>query len=115
MAARAPSATARCSCCRSRRPIASAPASLVRRRSRRIRTRRLPRRQGRGGIGVAAPIAATLVERLRQVHLRMVDAVLAGDGLQRVAELAADAVGGSVAIIVPRLGTAVMAPVGTVA
>jgi len=43
----------------------------------------------------------------------MVDAVLAGDGLERVAELAADAVGGSVAIIVPRLGTAVMAPAGS--
>jgi hypothetical protein len=62
---------------------------------------------------VAAPIAATLVERLRQVHLRMIDAVLAGDGLARVAELAADAVGGSVAIVVPRLGTAVVAPAGT--
>jgi len=43
----------------------------------------------------------------------MVDAVLAGDGLERVAELAADAVGGSVAIIVPRLGSAVIAPAGT--
>jgi sugar diacid utilization regulator len=64
---------------------------------------------------VAAPIAATLVERLRGLHLRMVDAVLAGDGLERVAELAADAVGGSVAIVVPRLGTAVMAPHGTAA
>jgi hypothetical protein len=62
---------------------------------------------------VAAPTAATLVERLRQVHLRMIDAVLAGDGLARVAELAADAVGGSVAIVVPRLGTAVVAPAGT--
>ena len=62
---------------------------------------------------MAAPTAATLVERLRGLHLRMVDAVLAGDGLERVAELAADAVGGSVAIIVPRLGTAVMAPAGT--
>jgi DNA-binding PucR family transcriptional regulator len=61
---------------------------------------------------VAAPTAATLVERLRGLHLRMVDAVLAGDGLERVAELAADAVGGSVAIIIPRLGTAVMAPPG---
>jgi len=29
---------------------------------------------------VAAPTAATLVERLRGLHLRMVDAVLAGDG-----------------------------------
>jgi len=62
---------------------------------------------------VAAPTAATLVERLRGLHLRMVDAVLAGDGLERVAELAADAVGGSVAIIVPRLGSAVIAPAGT--
>ena len=62
---------------------------------------------------MAAPTAATLVERLRGLHLRMVDAVLAGDGLERVAELAADAVGGSVAIIVPRLGSAVIAPAGT--
>ena len=42
--------------------------------------------------------------RLRGVHERMVDAVLAGDGLQRVAELAAEAAGGGVAIIVPRIG-----------
>jgi sugar diacid utilization regulator len=62
---------------------------------------------------VAAPTAATLVERLRGLHLRMVDAVLAGDGLERVAELAAEAAGGAVAIVVPRLGTAVMAPSGT--
>ena len=62
---------------------------------------------------MAAPsTAATLVERLRGLHLRMVDAVLAGDGLERVAELAAEAVGGSVAIVVPRLGTAVVAPPG---
>jgi len=61
---------------------------------------------------VVAPTAATLVERLRGLHLRMVDAVLSGDGLERVAELAADAVGGVVAIIVPRLGTAVLAPPG---
>ena len=61
---------------------------------------------------MAAPTAATLVERLRGLHLRMVDAVLAGDGLERVAELAAEAVGGSVAIVVPRLGSAVMASHG---
>ena len=61
---------------------------------------------------VAAPTAATLVERLRGLHLRMVDAVLAGDGLERVAELAAEAAGGSVAIVVPRVGTAVLAPHG---
>ena len=43
---------------------------------------------------MAAPTAATLVERLRGLHLRMVDAVLAGDGLERVAELAAAAASG---------------------
>ncbi len=57
--------------------------------------------------------AATLVERLRGLHLRMVDAVLAGDGLERVAELASEAVAAPVAIIVPRLGAAVMAPPGS--
>ncbi len=48
----------------------------------------------------------SLVERLRAVHLEMVDAVLGGDGLGRVAQLAADAAGGTVAIVVPRLGAA---------
>ncbi|MGI8730269.1 MAG: PucR family transcriptional regulator [Solirubrobacteraceae bacterium] len=61
---------------------------------------------------MAAPTAATLVERLRGLHLRMVDAVLSGDGLERVAQLAAEAAGGSVAIVIPRLRTAVMAPAG---
>ena len=61
---------------------------------------------------MAAPTAATLVERLRGLHLRMVDAVLAGDGLERVADLAAEAVDGAVAIVVPRMGTAALAPRG---
>jgi sugar diacid utilization regulator len=39
----------------------------------------------------------------------MVDAVLAGDGLGRVAELAAEAAGGPVAIVVPRIGAAAVA------
>jgi sugar diacid utilization regulator len=52
------------------------------------------------------PAGATLVERLRAVHLEMVDAVLGGDGLGRVAQLAADAAGAVVAIVVPRLGAA---------
>jgi sugar diacid utilization regulator len=56
----------------------------------------------------AAPLA--LVERLRAVHLEMVDAVLGGDGLRRVAELAAEAAGGPVAIVVPRHDLAVMHP-----
>src|SRR5215212_2794210 len=50
--------------------------------------------------GTPAPLG--LVERLRGVHLAMVDAVLGGDGLERVAELASEAAGGPVAIVVPR-------------
>jgi sugar diacid utilization regulator len=57
----------------------------------------------RGGTG-------GLVERLRAVHLEMVDAVLGGDGLEKVAALAADAAGAPVAIVIPRLGAAVAAP-----
>src|SRR3954470_6720089 len=53
-----------------------------------------------------AAASPSLVERLRAVHLRMVDAVLGGDGLGRVAELAAEAAGGTVAVVVPRLGAA---------
>jgi len=49
---------------------------------------------------------AGLVERLRAVHLEMMDAALSGEGLGRVAQLAADATGQPVAIIVPRLGAA---------
>src|SRR3954465_9477291 len=48
----------------------------------------------------------TVMERLRAVHLRMVDAVLGGDGLEGVAQLAAGETGGVVAIVVPRLGAA---------
>ena len=44
---------------------------------------------------------------LRSVHLEMVEAVLRGDGLDRVAELAAAAAGAPVVILVPRLGLAV--------
>jgi sugar diacid utilization regulator len=62
--------------------------------------------EGRQAEGPAAPGGpAPLVERLRSVHLEMVDAVLSGDGLDRVAELAAEAAGSPVAIVVPRLGT----------
>ncbi len=49
-------------------------------------------------------------ERLRTVHLEMVDAVLSGDGLPRVAELAGRAIGARVAIVVPRLGVACLWP-----
>lgn len=47
-----------------------------------------------------------LVEHLRSVHLEMVGAVLGGHGLERVAELAGQAAGAPVAIVVPRLGVA---------
>jgi sugar diacid utilization regulator len=57
----------------------------------------------------AVPSAAGLVERLREVHLAMLDAVLAGEGLTRVAALAAGAAGAPVAIVVPRLGAAAIA------
>jgi sugar diacid utilization regulator len=52
--------------------------------------------------------AAGLVARLRAVHLEMLDAVLSGDGLSRVAALAAGAAGAPVAIVVPRLNVAVL-------
>ena len=51
-----------------------------------------------------------LIARLREVHLRMVDAVLGGEGLERVAALAADAAGAPVVIVVPRLGAAAAGP-----
>jgi sugar diacid utilization regulator len=54
--------------------------------------------------------AGGIVERLRAVHLEMVDAVLGGDGLEKVAALAADAAGAPVASVIPRLGAAVAAP-----
>jgi sugar diacid utilization regulator len=57
--------------------------------------------------------AGGIVERLRAVHLEMVDAVLGGDGLDKVAALAADAAGAPVAIVIPRLGAAVAAPAAT--
>src|SRR3954454_11170713 len=50
----------------------------------------------------AAMRGATVVERLRAVHLRMVDVVLGGEGLEGVAALAAGETGGVVAIVVPR-------------
>jgi hypothetical protein len=43
----------------------------------------------------------------RGAHLEMVGAVLAGDGLERVAEIAAGHTGAPVAVIVPRLGAPV--------
>ena len=58
------------------------------------------------GAQPSEPAGAAIVERLRAVHLEMMDAVLGGEGLGRVAQLAADAAGAPVAIVVPRLGAA---------
>ena len=64
---------------------------------------------------ISPPAATSLVERLRAVHLQMLDAVLTGDGLAAVADLAADAAGGPVAVVVPRLGVAVASAGGDAA
>jgi sugar diacid utilization regulator len=68
-----------------------------------------PRRRTEAPRTRTAGAAGGLVERLRAVHLEMVDAVLSGDGLARVAELARGAVGASVAIVVPRLAISTLA------
>jgi hypothetical protein len=52
----------------------------------------------------------TLVERLRRVHQKMVDAALVGDGFDRMAELAAEEAQRPVAIVVPALAVAVVWP-----
>lgn len=48
-----------------------------------------------------------LLERLKAAQDEMLEAALSADGLARVAELAAEAAGGAVAIVVPRLTTTV--------
>ena len=50
------------------------------------------------------PVPDNLAETPRGAHLEMVGAVLAGDGLERVAEIAAAHAGAPVAVVVPRLG-----------
>ncbi len=61
-----------------------------------------------GAAREAAPSAEP--QSLRTVHQRMLEAVLGGGGLGEVAELAAEAVGAPVAIVVPRLDAAVTSP-----
>jgi sugar diacid utilization regulator len=60
--------------------------------------------------GKAERAAGPLVERLRGVHLAMVEAVLGGDGLRDVARLASRAAGAPVAIVVPRIEAAAASP-----
>lgn len=67
-----------------------------------------------GPLRVHAPVSRhqpDLVDRMRDVHAAMIDAVGRGEGLARVAELAAGAARGSVAIVIPRLPVTV-APEG---
>jgi sugar diacid utilization regulator len=61
-----------------------------------------------GAIALTSPTAtatshhlAAVLERMRHVHLEMLDAVLAGEGLSKVAQLAASAAGGPVAVVIP--------------
>jgi sugar diacid utilization regulator len=61
----------------------------------------------------ASAAAGPLVERLRGVHLAMVEAVLGGEGLREVARLASQATGAPVAVIVPRLDVAAFWPAET--
>ena len=61
------------------------------------------------GAARAAPSPPT-PEALRSVHLAMVEAVLGGGGLGEVAELAAEATGAPVAVLVPRLDAALTSP-----
>jgi sugar diacid utilization regulator len=62
----------------------------------------------RDGAAPAAPSSSG--GGLRETHVRMVEAVLGGGGLGEVAELAAEAAGAPVAIVVPRLDAAVVSP-----
>jgi sugar diacid utilization regulator len=60
--------------------------------------------------GKAERAAGPLIQRLRGVHLAMVEAVLGGDGLREVARLAAQAAGAPVAIVLPGLDVCVAWP-----
>ena len=68
--------------------------------------RKLPHMESSG----AAPDSAVAADRLNAIHGEMVEAVLAGSGLQEVAALAARGAGGPVTIVVPRLHLTVGAP-----
>src|SRR4051794_41876587 len=78
---------------------ASAPASPARKCCRRIPASRSAPSQA---MVLSAPES---LPSPRGAHLEMVGAVLAGDGLERIAEIASRHARGPVAVIVPRLGT----------
>jgi sugar diacid utilization regulator len=65
---------------------------------------RHPAPDGAGPEGAAEPAA---LARLREIHLRMVGGVLAGGGLERLAEVASDELRAPVAIVISRVGEAI--------
>jgi sugar diacid utilization regulator len=74
----------------------------------------MPRNEDPSGRLDAADVGATDAAgrgRLRDLHLEMIAAIIAGGGLERLAQLTSNEVSGPVAIVVPRLGEAV-SPVG---
>ena len=83
--------TARCSTCSSTRPRSSA-ASRCRHEA------------------FMSALAASDVGTLRRIHLGMIDAVLAGGGVEPVAALAAERLGGTVAIVLPAVDVAIGPP-----
>src|SRR4051794_41889559 len=82
---------------------ASAPARPVRKCSRRTpASRSAPSYMTRPSVSAPESLPSP-----RGAHLEMVGAVLAGDGLERIAEIASHHANVPVAVIVPRLGTRV--------
>ena len=55
-------------------------------------------------------LAASDVGTLRRIHLGMIDAVLAGGGVEPVAALAAERLGGTVAIVLPAVDVSIGPP-----
>src|SRR5262245_24097371 len=98
---RGTSVTGRSSSCRLKRPSASVRVRPESRFSRPTRTARRFRPDVRQS-HVSQPES---LPSPRGAHLEMVGAVLAGDGLERIAEIAQQHTGAPVAVIVPRLGT----------
>jgi sugar diacid utilization regulator len=71
-------------------------------------------RQATGGRRADAPAAPPSPPRVRELHQAMIEAVLAGDGLAGVAELASQAAGAPVALVVPDLGFETVVPAAAV-
>src|SRR3954469_7274791 len=104
MPVRARSGTGRSSSSRSRMRSASGPANRARKCCRRTRPGSRPSQVHRRLVSAPESLPTP-----RGAHLEMVGAVLAGDGLERIAEIASQHAGVPVAVIVPRLGTPVEA------